>query len=271
MPETETVVRTFNRELRMDEIDLSPDNVRKTRVGEGLEELKASIAKVGLIHPVLVQRQGDRYKLIVGQRRWEACKALGKTTIPALIVGNIDEATRKLLSFAENMHRKRLPFNDTVEICDYLFNERGGSDIDKIRDIATELGISQKTVRTYLGYRLIPQATRDLVDDGKLSQDIAARIASAWFPNTEVINEIARYATRLLPQEQERLLELGFQKPALSVKELFEEAKKPRETVELVIEISLEMDQMIRDGAKERKIDVNELVKQAVQAFLGGD
>ena len=91
MPETETAIRTFNRELPIDQIDLSPDNVRKTKVGVGLEELKASIQKIGLIQPIIVMRSGDRYKLIVGQRRWEACKALGKTTIPALIVGEIDQ------------------------------------------------------------------------------------------------------------------------------------------------------------------------------------
>lgn len=271
LSETETVVESYVKELDINLIDLSPDNARKTKVGAGLEELKASIRHLGLIQPVIVMQSGERYKLIVGQRRLEACKALHKTTIPALIVGQIDELTRKLLSFGENMNRKRLHFNDQVAVCDYLFDEKAGSDIDKIREIAADLGIGERTVKLYLGYRLIPQETRDLIDAGKLSADVGARIASGWFPNTDVINEIARYATNLTPQERQRLLEIGSQRSTMSVKELVEEAKKLPETIELVIPITSDMDRMIREGARERKMDVKELVTQAILNYLGED
>lgn len=271
MPDTDTPLQSFVRELDISLIDISPDNVRKTKVGAGLEDLKASIAHVGLIQPVIVEQVGDRYKLIVGQRRFEACKALGKTRIPALVVRGVDELTRKLLSFGENMNRKKLPFNDTVAVCDYLFDAKAGSDIDKIRAIAVDLGISQKTVRTYLGYRLIPQETRDLVDEGKLSADVAARISAGWFPNVEFINQLARYAVNLTPQEQDRLIEVGRDIPSASVKELVEEVKRRREEIELVIPISPELDKMIRVEARERKMEVRELVREAILNYIGGE
>ncbi|MGH9918893.1 MAG: ParB/RepB/Spo0J family partition protein, partial [Nitrososphaerales archaeon] len=88
MSETETAIRSLKTDLGINLIDVSPDNVRKSKVNVGLEELKASIEHIGLIQPVIVEQTGERYSLIVGQRRFEACKALGKTTIPALIIGD---------------------------------------------------------------------------------------------------------------------------------------------------------------------------------------
>ena len=271
MPDTETIVRGFERELDMSLIDISEENVRKSNVSSGLEELKASIDRLGLIQPIIVMKLGDRFKLIVGQRRFLACKALGKTRIPALIVGKIDETTRKLISFGENVSRKRLPFNDTIAVCDALFDAKAGSNIDKIAEIATDLGINEQTVKRYLGYRLIPKKTRDLVAGGKLSADIAARIASGWFPNEKAINEIAEYATHLTPPERRRLIELGSQKGGLSAHEVIEESKKPRETLELVIHITPQFQKLIQEEANARNLDVSEFVREAITEYVKGE
>jgi ParB/RepB/Spo0J family partition protein len=271
LPDTETVVRGFERELDMSLIDISEENVRKTNVASGLEDLKASIERLGLIQPIIVMKSGDRFKLIVGQRRLLACQALGKTRIPALIVGRVDETTRKLLSFGENVNRKRLPFNDTIAVCDALFEAKAGSNIDKIAEIASDLGINEQTVKRYLGYKLIPKKTRDLVTEGKLSADVAARIASGWFPNEKAINEIAEYATHLTPPERRRLIEIGAQKGGLSAQEVIEESKKPRETLELVIHISPAFQKLIEEEASARNLDVSEFIREAVASYIKGE
>ena len=80
----------------------------KIKIGErhrrdlgDIDELAASIANVGLLHPVVITPDGT---LIAGQRRLAACKKLGWLTVPVHIV-DIGEIARG--EFAENAYRKR--------------------------------------------------------------------------------------------------------------------------------------------------------------------
>jgi len=55
-------------------IDVSNFNVRRTKQEEGLSELAQSIKEIGVQQPVVVFKEGDRFKLIIGQRRFRACQ-----------------------------------------------------------------------------------------------------------------------------------------------------------------------------------------------------
>jgi hypothetical protein len=72
-----------------------------------VKRLADSIEKIGLRHPITVRRRGDKYLLVAGRHRLEACKRLGREHVPALIVSmNNDEA--RLWEIAENLHRSEL-------------------------------------------------------------------------------------------------------------------------------------------------------------------
>ncbi|GAI04140.1 unnamed protein product, partial [marine sediment metagenome] len=71
--------------LPLDKIDISISNVRKTNLKEGIDELANSIKEIGVQQPIVVSTKGERYELIIGQRRYLACKKIGKKEIPALI------------------------------------------------------------------------------------------------------------------------------------------------------------------------------------------
>ena len=71
-----------------------------------LEELKTSIQRIGLIHPVILIPKNGRFELIAGQRRFLAFQALGEKTIPSIIVNNLDPLSKKILSFTENIQRR---------------------------------------------------------------------------------------------------------------------------------------------------------------------
>ncbi len=83
---TEEIVFKGFEEIPLNLIDIAEENVRKTKQKAGLEELKASIEKIGLIQPVVVIPDNGRFKLIVGQRRYLAFTELGKEKIPSLII-----------------------------------------------------------------------------------------------------------------------------------------------------------------------------------------
>ena len=69
-------------------IDISPDhNVRTEKQRAHLEELKTSIQRIGLIHPIILTKgKKDHLELLAGQRRLLAFQSLGEKTIPSIII-----------------------------------------------------------------------------------------------------------------------------------------------------------------------------------------
>lgn len=109
-PEAETNVvagATF-AELPMDAITPNPRQPRDVFDEDALAELVTSIQEVGLLQPVVVRQSAPgRYELIMGERRWRACREAGLEAIPAIIRATDDE---KLLldALLENLHRAQL-------------------------------------------------------------------------------------------------------------------------------------------------------------------
>lgn len=269
MEQLEQIVIKYFKPIPLAAIEIGESNVRKTKLKAGLEELKASIEKLGLIHPIIVvEENSDRFKLIVGQRRYLAFQELGKREIPAIIIHPVDTTMERIVSFGENIHRKRLPYNDTIKVCDELYEKTSGEKFDRIETIAKTLGISPSTVSKYLSYRLVPEEVRRLVNEGKLGADLAYRITSAFWPNTAKIARIAGYMTKMTKSEWERALEIGKKDREASAEEIVEEAKKPRITYQLIIPLDSETSESLATIAKERKLDTVALVRNLIDDFL---
>jgi len=269
MEQLEQIVIKDFKVIPLTAIEIGEGNVRKTRQRAGLEELKASIEKLGLIHPiVVVEENSDRFRLIVGQRRYLAFQELGKTEIPAIIIHPVDSTMEKIVSFGENIHRRRLPYNDTIKVCDELYENISGEKFDRIETIAKTLGISPSTISKYLSYRLVPEEVRQFVIEGKLGANLAYRITSAFWPNIEKITRIAEYMTKMTKSEWERALDIGKKDPEASVEEIVEEAKKPKIVYQLVIPIDSETSELLTSIAKERKVDTVTLVRNLIDDFL---
>lgn len=84
-------------------------------------ELSKSIEAVGLIYPVILRRAGEGLERIIGYRRIEAYKLLGKETIPAIILENVDDDMAILLMATENMQREDISvYDETLALIDYL-------------------------------------------------------------------------------------------------------------------------------------------------------
>ena len=72
-------------ELKIIDVEPNSEQPRTNFDREKLEELAESIRTHGVIQPILVVKDGDRYKIIAGERRWRAAKLAGLKEIPALI------------------------------------------------------------------------------------------------------------------------------------------------------------------------------------------
>lgn len=93
-----------------------PDRARKD-VGD-ISDLVASIERVGLLHPIVVTAKNE---LVAGQRRIEAYRAMGRESIPASVVSNLDEAVSILVAERdENTCRKAFTPTEAVALGERL-------------------------------------------------------------------------------------------------------------------------------------------------------
>ncbi|MFV3130606.1 ParB/RepB/Spo0J family partition protein [Niveispirillum sp. KHB5.9] len=93
--------------LELDRLRPRPDQPRRYFDLDALDELAASMARVGVLHPLLVRPAGDGddiFEIVSGERRWRAARRLGWDWLPALVTrGDVDE-----IALIENLQRQDL-------------------------------------------------------------------------------------------------------------------------------------------------------------------
>ncbi|MFE2724485.1 ParB/RepB/Spo0J family partition protein [Kitasatospora sp. NPDC059327] len=110
-------------ELPLDSITPNPRQPREVFDEDKLAELVASIKEVGLLQPVVVRQVApERYELIMGERRWRACREAGLEQIPAIVRATEDD---KLLldALLENLHRAELNALEEAAAYDQLLRD----------------------------------------------------------------------------------------------------------------------------------------------------
>ena len=94
--------------VKLTEIEPNRDQPRRDFDEEALGELADSIAKHGLIQPIVVRpTAGGSYQIIAGERRWRACRMAGLDEVPVMIK-KIDDRTFMELALIENLQREDL-------------------------------------------------------------------------------------------------------------------------------------------------------------------
>jgi ParB family transcriptional regulator, chromosome partitioning protein len=102
-----------NMEIPVGSIEANPFQPRTTFDEQSLEELAASIRKLGIVQPLTVRDAGNgKYQLIAGERRLRAARLAGLTHVPAYIRTADDQAMLEL-ALVENIQREDL---DAVEV-----------------------------------------------------------------------------------------------------------------------------------------------------------
>jgi ParB family chromosome partitioning protein len=149
--------------VRVDLIDPNPDQPRRTFDPERLSELSASIARSGVLQPVVVTRNGSRYTLLVGERRWRASRAAGLQSIPA-VIADVDPEERLELAIVENVQRHDL---NPIELAHAYraLAERGATQ----DDIGRRVGKDRSSVANLLRLLDLPVDMQADVESGRLS------------------------------------------------------------------------------------------------------
>ncbi|MFI9767623.1 ParB/RepB/Spo0J family partition protein [Streptomyces sp. NPDC052415] len=168
-------------ELPLDSISPNPRQPREVFDEDALQELVTSIKEVGLLQPVVVRQLGPgRYELIMGERRWRACREAGLEAIPAIVRATDDE---KLLldALLENLHRAQLNPLEEAAAYDQLLK-----DFNCTHDqLADRIGRSRPQVSNTLRLLKLSPKVQNRVAAGVLSAGHARALLSVEDPEEQ--------------------------------------------------------------------------------------
>ena len=138
---------------------------RKRFDQESLSDLADSIRAHGIIQPLTVRRLASGYyQIIAGERRWRAAKLAGLEEVPAVIIEADDRKVMEL-GLIENLQREDL--NPIEEAMGYraLVEDYGLTQ----EEVARQVGKSRPAIANALRLMGLPDAVRQLLEEGKLS------------------------------------------------------------------------------------------------------
>jgi len=183
--------------LSVASIEPLPGNPRKHFDEAALEELAASIAKRGVIQPIIVRPRGTgKYQIVAGERRWRAAQKARLHEIPAL-VRDLDDREVTALALIENLQREDLNPVEEARAYQRLSDDEGMTQAE----IARMVEKSRSHVANLQRLLGLPAAVLDLVERGRLSmgharaligQDDAATLANKAVNDNLSVREIEK-------------------------------------------------------------------------------
>ena len=150
--------------ISINEISLSKFQARRKFDIEKLEELSQSIAKIGLIQPIIVRKGKKKFELVAGERRLKACKLAGIDEISA-IVSDFDDRKAFESGLIENIQREDLTAIEEAEGYNRLMNEFNYTQ----EELAKIVSKSRSHVANLLRLISLPNDVKKYILDGKLT------------------------------------------------------------------------------------------------------
>ena len=153
--------------------DISPNNgqPRKNFNDDALNELASSIEENGVIQPIIVQRKGEGYRIVAGERRWRAARIAGLSVIPA-IVRDLSDKETMAQALIENIQREDLnPIEEASAMQNLLKTHKLTQE-----QLAKKLGKPRATIANTLRILNLDESLQEFVSRGDLSEGHAKAI-----------------------------------------------------------------------------------------------
>ena len=152
--------------VKTEQVRPSKYQPRETFRPEGLEELKESIKRHGIIEPIIVRPIAHGiYELVAGERRWRAAQLLGIQDIPAIIRALTDQETIEY-SLIENLQREDLNPLEKAKSFERMVNEFSYSH----EQIAEAVGKDRSSIANTLRLLKLPKELQAALGDGKITE-----------------------------------------------------------------------------------------------------
>ncbi|MBK5241135.1 ParB/RepB/Spo0J family partition protein [Clostridium sp.] len=151
--------------VSMNLIKANKDQPRKSFDPGKISELAQSIKEHGVIQPIILNKEGDIYVIIAGERRFRAAKSIGLTNIPAVIM-NVDNKKVLEISLIENIQREDLnPIEEAIAykklILDFNLTQE---------DISKKVSKSRTAITNCMRLLNLDERVQDYIIDGVISE-----------------------------------------------------------------------------------------------------
>ena len=230
---------------------------------EGISELAKSIKTEGLQNPPMVQKEGNLYLLMSGQRRLAALKRLGAKKIPVLVLTRKTEyeiPDAKAASVIENIHRKNLNVRDMADACAFLAEQMGKS------KAAQSLGLSMSTFKKYHGFAGVPDKLKELVPK-TISRDGATKLHQI-IPDISKAVKIAHQISELDTPTKKRYLKVLAHSPSLSHKKIMKKARSLALQQNVSLKLSKRKARGLGVQSRRQDLQPNEFANKIVSDWL---
>jgi ParB family chromosome partitioning protein len=177
----EPVTQDRIRRIPLSRIDPNPDQPRQIFRDESIEELAQSIRVDGLIQPIVVSPAGDRFQLIVGERRWRAAKIAGVGEIPC-IVQEYEKDRALEIALVENIQREDLNPMEVALALNRMVQEFQLSH----EELAARTGKDRTTITNLLRLLKLPREIQQLVAERRISMGHARALLSIDDPEAQL-------------------------------------------------------------------------------------
>jgi ParB family chromosome partitioning protein len=143
--------------IPIDKVELRPGefNVRRRDIEREVDELAENIKNFGILQPIIVNKIGDKYIPIAGQRRYLAAVKAGLKEIPAFVYENLDRRRAIEISLSETIHRVDVGDADLTDAVAALYEIYGN-----VKAVAQLLGRSERWVRERIKMLIPPPEVR---------------------------------------------------------------------------------------------------------------
>jgi len=198
------------REITVESITTNPRQPRAAFDPDALDELTESITEVGVLQPVVVRETvAGRYELVMGERRWRACRALGRETIPAIVRETADDHLLRD-ALLENIHRSDLNPLEEAAAYQQLLAEFGVTQ----EELGQRIGRSRPQISNTLRLLNLPATVQRRVAAGVLSAGHARALLTLEEPAAQEAMAQRIVAEGLSVRATEEMVALGGQPTA---------------------------------------------------------
>lgn len=199
----ETGIKTLNVE------DLAPSRYqpRKEFNQEALNALVQSVKEKGILQPLLVRKNGEKYEIIAGERRWRAAKLAGIREVP-VIEKEMNNQEVLEVALVENLLRENLSAIEEAEGFNRLINE-----FSHTHELLSQIvGKSRTYITNTLRLLNLPQSVQNMIKENQLTagharaliglenaEEVAKKVIEKGLTvrqTEELVNNLKNYATK---------------------------------------------------------------------------
>ncbi len=159
------------KKVLIQDIVPNPEQPRRLFKDQALQELAISIKEHGILQPVVVIAQEDKYRLVAGERRWRAAQIAGLEAVPA-IIRTLNEQQELEMSLIENLQREDLTPLEAAAAFVKLINEFNLTH----SEIGGRVGKAETTINNIVRLLNLPDPAKLALQQGRISEGHARQI-----------------------------------------------------------------------------------------------